>query len=104
MMRPMIVMTTSISTSVNPPSPSRPTGPPRNNRRMPSISSSPMDLSDDLIDRQQGCHHRDDKTPDYHAYDDDRDRADDPDQPVEAPLQLGVVEVGDAAGQHRQLP
>src|SRR3984957_14226307 len=60
--------------------------------------------SDDLIDGKKRGHDRDDQAADHDADGDDRHRADDGDDTVEAALQLGLVEIGDAAGEYRELP
>src|SRR5208282_494752 len=104
MIRPMIVMTTSISTSVKPRSPSR-----RAERMLENWSRAivimalfPMSFRD-LIDRQKRCHDRNDKTANDQTYDNDRSGPDDPHNTVEAALQFGVVKVGDAPRQHGKL-
>src|SRR5476651_1271295 len=106
MIRPMIVMTTSISTSVKPAWPPRRTirpdleRPPGKTAIIFGIVNSSVD---DLIDRQQRSHDGNDKAADYHADDNDRQRADNSDHAVEAALQFRLVEIGDASGKHGQL-
>src|SRR5207248_10469375 len=106
MIRPIMVMTTRISTSVKPSS-SR-----RLRRRRPSLgpnienpimTRSPLLSSDNLGHRQERCHNRYDQAADHDADRDDRQRTDDSDHPIETALQLGLVEIGYAACQHRQL-
>src|SRR5712691_10976514 len=100
MMRPMMVMTTRISTSVKPRSPWRPLG--RRRIRLsqdlvsPIMSPSPHISSDDLGHRQQRGHDRYDDAADHDADGDDRERTNDADHPVEAALQLGFVKLGHA--------
>src|SRR3954470_8395574 len=107
MIRPMMVITTRISTSVKPCSPCLAACRrlslllPRKLRifmRCPSFGSL-----DDLAHRKKRCHYRDDQ-PTYHDADrNDRGRTADPDHAVEAALQLGLVELGNTAAEHRQL-
>src|ERR1700720_319759 len=106
MISPMIVMTTRISTSVNPRSSRRARR--RTQRagiRKPVIRVLPrgMRLFDDLADRQQRGHERDDEPADDDADGYDRQRSGNADHPIETALQLGLEELGHAAGQHRQL-
>src|SRR5260370_41896339 len=111
MMRPMRVITTSISTSVKPcwPSLCRPPLCSRNKENRPWRFSDFMmnpilDLADKLSDRQQRGHNRYDQ-PTYDRTDgDDGERPDDAHDPIEAALQFRLVEFGDPARQHRQLP
>jgi hypothetical protein len=60
-------------------------------------------LSDDLADRQQSGHHRDYQTTYHQTNHNDRRRSRDTDEAIEAALELGLVELGDPAGDHRQL-
>src|SRR4051794_37647948 len=100
MTRPMMVMTTRISTSVKPASPPRR---PACFRRLPRSLSGiprvppPADSADDLADRQQRRHHRHDQSADHNADDNDRRRSRNADDAVERTLQLRLVEFGNAA-------
>src|SRR5262249_26022060 len=60
-------------------------------------------LTDDLADRQQSGHHRDYQTTHNETNHNDRRRSRDTDHAIEAALELGLVELGDPAGDHRQL-
>src|SRR5215469_12348134 len=112
MIRAMMVMTTSISTSVKPPSRLR-----RERRDATSTDVWFSELrvadramlnlpfsTDDLTDRKQSSHDRNDKAPDDDTDRDDGERADDRYDAIEAALQLGLVEIGNPPGQARQLP
>src|SRR5262245_61462999 len=57
----------------------------------------------DLGYRQKRGHHRHDQPADDDADRDDGQWSDDPDDAVEAALQLGLIKVGDAARKRRQL-
>src|SRR5262249_57782707 len=100
MIKPMIVMTTRISTSVKPRSSRR--GRRRSQRagmRKPVIRVLPrrprVDLSfDDLADRQQRGHDRDDEAADDDADGYDRQRSGNADHPIETAFQLGPDEFG----------
>src|SRR5437868_14703031 len=90
MIRPMIVITTSISTRVKPCSPVRPT------RSLRSLISSEFfdmtisfELSNKLGDRQQCSHDRNDQSAHNRADRDNGERPDDGDDAIEAALQIG---------------
>src|SRR3984885_4285132 len=107
MIRPMMVMTTSISTSVKPASPLRSaTAALRPCRAyLMCIFLSPLDHSpDELAHRNQRRHHRDDQAANHNANGDNSSRTGNANQPVERALQLGLVELGHSACQNRQLP
>src|ERR1043166_3664796 len=108
MIRPMMVMTTRISTSVKPRSSRRDRR--RTQRagiRKPVIrvllAACDSISFDDLADRQQRGHDRDDEAADDDADGYDRQWPGNADHPVETALQLGLEEFGHAACQHRQL-
>src|SRR5580704_10355876 len=107
MIRPMMVMTTSISTSVKPASPLRSAAATLRPcwARLMCIFLSPLERSaDELAYRNQRRHHRDDQASDHQADGDNSSRTGNSNQPVERPLQLGLIEFGHPAGQDRQLP
>src|SRR5262249_55641029 len=107
---PMSVITPRFPTSVKPRSLRRAR---RRTRRTkigkPLIRVLPrrmrLDLNsfDDLADRQQRGHDRDDEAADDDADGYDRQRSGNADHTVETALQLGLEELGRPAGQHRQL-
>src|SRR5258706_8818842 len=111
MMRPMMVITTSISTRVKPCWPQscwrlcsvRPT------ENLPTrfsdfMMNQSLALSDKLRNRQKRGQDRNDQSPHHRADCDDGKRPDDADDTVKAALQLRLIEFGDPARQHRQLP
>src|SRR6266404_5553044 len=107
MMRPMMVITTSISTRVNPRWPVS-TSPPcagnTENRpwRFSDFMMTPIpDLTDKLSNRQQRGHDRYDQPTYDRADGDDGERPDDADDPIEAALQFLFVKFGDPARQRR---
>src|SRR5580693_1925988 len=109
MIRPMMVMTTSISTSVKPRCPSSSSAGPATKIRPIVLSDIMMnrpvfDLVDELRDRQQSGHDRHDQSADDRADGDDGKRSDDADDAVEAALQFRFIEFGNPARQRRQLP
>src|SRR3954451_154119 len=114
MIRPMMVITTSISTSVKPRSPSRsglvrswrdavlPAASRPNLRKMAFMSINSYILSPyQLRHRKQCSHYRDDQASDHDADRQDRDGPGNPHGTIEAALQLGLVELCDPARQHR---
>src|SRR5438105_9200780 len=107
MIRPMMVMTTRISTSVKPRSlrlAERRVLVPRMGMLRRSIPTPPEFSSDDLSHRQERGHDRDDQAAHHNADRDDGHGTRDPDHPIEAALQLGLVEFRDPPGEHRELP
>src|SRR5258708_5027924 len=110
MMRPMIVITTSISTSEQPCSPALRRPPPcaRNTENRPWCFSDFMmnpilDLVYQLSDRQQRGHNRYDQPAHDRTDGDDGERPDDAHDPIQAPLQFRFVEFGDPAPHLVQL-
>src|SRR5579883_3434999 len=130
MIKPMMVITTSISIRVNPCSLSRRRLVPiyaRTTAYAPpgaafAVAASSVAIhlvardwvasafmlrspasSDDLVHRQERCHDRDDQSADHEADGDDRERTDNADDAVKVALQLGLVKIGDPSGKHRQL-
>src|SRR2546423_1115574 len=104
MIRPMMVITTRISTSVKP----------RSSFRIGRLavvcllSSQPSFIrstcsANNLADGQQRCHHRYNQPTNHDTDNHDGYRACDPDQPIDAALLLRLIKFGDAAGQHRKL-
>src|SRR5580698_3099918 len=107
MIRPMMVMTTSISTSVKPASPLRSAAAALRPCRalLMNIFLSPLDRSlNELAHRDQRRHHRDDQAANHKADGNNSSRTGNANQPVERPLQLGLVELGHPGSQNRQLP
>src|SRR5580698_966561 len=101
MISPMMVITTSISTSVNPACIRA-----RLRRDFPRIPIARMvkfPLSNNLTDGKQRGHYRDDEATDDRADQDDCERPDHGNHPVKAALQLGLIELGDAEREHREL-
>src|SRR5580700_1618504 len=98
MIRPMMVMTTSISTSVKPASPLRSAAAalrPCRAYLMYIFFLSPLDQSpDELAHRNQCRHHRDDQAANHNANGDNSSRTGNANQPVQRALQLGLVEFG----------
>src|ERR1700685_2475846 len=104
MIRPMMVMTTSISTSVKPASPLRSaTAALRPCRAyLMCIFLSPLDRSpDELAHRNQRRHHRDDQAANHNANGDNSSRTGNANHPVARALQLCLVEFGHAAWPNR---
>src|ERR1700744_1246024 len=99
MISPMMVMTTSISTSVKPrwPSSSSTGAAVKTSGVLSDIMMNRpvLDLVDELRDRQQSGHDRHDQSADDRADGDDGERAYNADDAVEAALQFGFVEFGD---------
>src|ERR1700676_4039576 len=127
MMRPMMVITTSISTRVKPCCPASLRSRPRagnlaNRARSQSRNCSrncswnrswrfskfmmipSYDLANELGNREQRGHTRYDQAAAHRADGDDGERADDAHDPVQAALQFLFVEFGDPAGDRLQLP
>src|SRR5580704_7173652 len=106
MIRPMMVMTTSISTSVKPASPLRSAAAALRPCRaylmciVLSLERSP----DELAYRNQRRHYRDDQATNHQADGDNSSRTGNANQPVQRALQLGLVEFRYPGGQNRQLP
>src|SRR5882762_11818589 len=110
MMRPMMVMTTSISTSVKPRWPRI-----RERRRLAEpicvsecfiaepVVCDPTTSSDDLGDGEERGHDGNNKTADDDADGNDGERADDAHRPIETALQLRLVKLGDAGRQRGHL-
>src|SRR5216684_659416 len=110
MMRPMMVMTTSISTSVKPRWPRI-----RERRRLAEpicvsecfilepVVCHPTTSSDDLGDGEQGGHDGNNETADDDADGNDGKRADDANYPVEAALEFRLVKLFDAGRKRRHL-
>src|SRR5262245_66268200 len=98
MISAMMVMTTSNSTSVKPRWL-------RGARRcfLSHVAMRRMPLPDDLADREERRHYRHDQPADDDADRDDGRRPGDSDDAIEAALQLRLVELRDAPGEHRQL-
>src|ERR1700694_5115283 len=121
MMRPMMVITTSISTSVKPCWPTccwqmcrwrlcatrLSFARPAENLPMPftdlMMNQTPA-LADKLSDRQKRGHDRYDQSADDCTDGDDGKRPDDADDTVKAALQLRLIKIGDPPRQHGQLP
>src|SRR4030088_439680 len=121
MMRPIMVITTSISTSVKPCWPTfcwqmrrwrlcatrMSFARSAKNPPMPftdlMMNQTPA-LADKLCDRQKRGHDRYDQSPDDCTDGDDGKRPDDADDTVKAALQFRLIEFGDPTRQHRQLP
>src|SRR6266481_2795920 len=104
MIRPMMVMTTSISTSVKPRSPCRASSRARRWKLSAEIFfdiATILTSSDELRDRQQRGHNRDDQPTDDGADGDDGERPNDTYNTVEAALQFRFIEFGDPACQYR---
>src|SRR5437773_12559631 len=112
MIRPMMAMTTSISTSVKPCSVCRFLCGSccRRSCRLtiPSVTSFAIAMvlasSNELRNRQQRGHDRYDQPADDGADRNDGERPDDTDDAVEAALQFRFIEFGDPAREDRQLP
>src|SRR5260370_14973038 len=110
MIRPMMVMTTSISTSVKPRWPRI-----RERRRLAEpicvsecfilepVVCHPTTSSDDLGDGEQSGHDGNDDTANDNADGNDSERADDANHPVEDALQLRLVKLCDAGRKRRHL-
>src|SRR5258706_754854 len=110
MMRPMMVMTTSISTSVKPRWPRI-----RERRRLAEpicvsecfilepVVCHPTTSSDDLGDGEQRGHDGNDETADDDADGNDSERADDANHPVETALQFRLVKLRNAGRERRHL-
>src|ERR1700722_18971165 len=109
MINPMMVLTTSISTSVKPASPPRSAAPalrPVRALLMPSSfpQSLPASSTDKLAHRNERRHHRYDQATDNDTNNDNSSRTGNSNQPVQRALQLGLIELGHSTGQNRQLP
>src|SRR5580658_9363743 len=108
MIKPMMVMTTSISTSVKPASLLRSAAAalrPCRALLMNIFFLSPLDRSlNELAHRDQRRHYRDDQAANHKADGDNSSRTGNANQPVQGALQLGLVEFGHPASQDRQLP
>src|SRR5580704_6403929 len=107
MIRPMMVMTTSISTSVKPASPLRSAAAALRPCRayLMCIFLSTLEPSpNELAHRDQRRHHRDDQAANHKTDGDNSSRTGNSNQPVQRALQLGLVEFGHPGGQNRQLP
>src|SRR5260370_19910111 len=117
MMRPMMVITTSISTRVKPCSLRRSRCCARNKENRPLrlslrlpwrvsdfIMNLILALADKLSDRQQRGHDRYDQSAHDRADSDDGERPDDAYDPIQAALQFLFIGFGDPARQPRQLP
>src|SRR5258708_35326381 len=110
MMRPMMVMTTSISTRLKPRWPRI-----RERRRLAEpicvsecfilepVVCHPTTSSDDLGDGEQGGHDGNDETADDDTDGNDGKRTDDANHPVEAALQLRLVELCNAGRKRGHL-
>src|ERR1700676_1977530 len=112
MMRPMMVITTSISTRVKPCSLRRSLCCARNMETRPLllcwrvsdfIMNLILALAHKLSDRQQRGHDRYDQSAHHRADGDDGERPDDAYDPVQAALQFRFVELGDPPRQRPQV-
>src|ERR1700731_2853450 len=96
MIRPMMVMTTSISTSVKPASLLRSAAAALRPCRacLMCIVLSPLERStDELAHRDQRRHHRDDQAANHKADGNNSSRTGNANQPVQSALQICLVEL-----------